>query len=462
MNSKQQPAPSSLRTLSVLCVAAVSLFLALHASSYPPARAPQAAGLFRGQSQEEADRKSSGCISCHTSTDEPTMHPTKTVQLGCTDCHGGNSSVSAASSTAPNSPEYNSAKEKAHVQPRDPAFKNRSALPGRTYTKWLAESAEYVKFVNPGDLRVASETCGTSGCHAAETRAVSTSMMTHAGMLWGAALYNNGGYPGKNTRFGESYDRGGKPQSIKTSPKPTPEEIRAKGIIPELDPLYRWETSQPGNVLRVFERGGRKKAEIGNPDREEDPGKPDNKLSERGFGTELRTDPVFLGLQKTRLLDPVMSLPGTNDHPGDYRASGCSACHLIYANDRDPTHSGVYAPFGHSGFSASSDPATPKNEAGHPIKHTFTRSIPSSQCMICHIHPGTNMVATYFGLTWWDNESDGDKMYPKEQQNPTEEDRYQAYLRNPEAAAARGLWGDEKFLEKTGGDDFNKQLKTTK
>src|SRR5436309_7686864 len=186
---------TSLRNLCFLCVCALTFFFALHASSNLSVGAPQAAGLFRGQSQEEADRKSSGCISCHTSTDEPTMHPTKTVHLGCTDCHGGNSSVSAASSTAPNSPEYNSAKEKAHVQPRDPSLKNRSALPGRTYTKWLAESAEYVKFVNPGDLRVASETCGTSGCHAAETRAVSTSMMTHAGFLWGAALYNNGSYP---------------------------------------------------------------------------------------------------------------------------------------------------------------------------------------------------------------------------------------------------------------------------
>src|SRR6266403_5716171 len=175
-------------------------------------------------------------------------------------------------------------------------------------------------------------------------------MMTHAGMLWGAALYNNGGCPGKNTRFGECYDRSGKPLSIKTSPMPTPEETRSTGVIPVLDPLFRWETSQPGNVLRVFERGGRKKAEIGNPDRQEDPGKPDDKLSERGFGTELRTDPVFLGLQKTRLLDPVISLPGTNDHPGDYRASGCATCHVIYANDRDPIHSGAYAQFGHSGF----------------------------------------------------------------------------------------------------------------
>jgi hypothetical protein len=81
--------------------------------------------------------------------------------------------------------------------------------------------------------------------------------------------------------------------------------------------------------------------------------------------------------------------------------------------------------------------------------------------MICHIHPGTNMVTTYFGLTWWDNEIDGDKMYPKEQRNPTEEQRYQSFVRNPEGTAVRGLWGDEKFLENVGSAEFNKQLKTT-
>ncbi|HEY2461833.1 MAG TPA: hypothetical protein VGI16_13565 [Candidatus Acidoferrum sp.] len=414
-----------------------------------------------GQSQQDATQKSSGCLSCHTTTDEPTMHPTRTVQISCTDCHGGNSTISVAANLSANSPEYRASKEKAHVQPRDPIFKNRSNLPERTYTKWLAESYDYVKFVNPGDLRVAPQTCGAAGCHANETRAVSTSMMTHSGMLWGAALYNNGSSPHKNTRFGESYGPDGKPQSLKTIPPPTAEEIRAKGVLPELDPLYRWEISQPSNVLRVFERGGHKKSELANPNRTEDPGKPDDQLSDRGLGTELRTDPVFLGLQKTRLLDPAMSLPGTNDHPGDYRASGCSGCHVIYANDRDPTHSGNYAQFGHSGFSASSDPTIPKNEPGHPIKHTFTRAIPSSQCMTCHIHPGTNMVTTYFGLTWWDNEIDGDKMYPPQQRNLTDNQRYESFLSNPEAAAARGLWSDENFLEKTGDAVFNSKLKTT-
>jgi len=416
---------------------------------------------LRGQSQEEAGRKSTGCISCHTATDEPTMHPSKAVHLGCADCHGGNSWVAIADGIAPNSQEYIAAKKKAHVQPRDPVFKNRSAIPERVYTKWLKEPAEYVRFINPGDLRVAPETCGTAGCHPSETRAVSTNMMTHSSFLWGAALYNNGGIPYKNARFGESYDRSGLPQALKTFPTPTPEETRTKGVLPELTPLYRWEISQPGNILRVFERGGEKKAEIGNPARAEQPGKPDDKLSDRGFGTELRTDPVFLGLQKTRLPDPVLSFPGTDDHPGDYRSSGCSACHVIYANDRDPAHSGPYAQFGHLGYSASIDPTIPKNESGHPIKHAFTRSIPSSQCMVCHVHPGTNMVTTYFGLTWWDNEIDSGKMYPPQQHDPTEEERYLSSLRNPEASAARGLWGEEKFLDQTGSPEFNSQLKTT-
>jgi len=319
------PSRLTIRNLSALCASALSfLFLFLtecrtHASGH------QDAGSVRSQSQEDADRKSSGCISCHTSIDEPTMHPTKTVLLGCADCHGGNSSLFVAPGTAPNSAEYIAAKEKAHVQPRDASFKDRSALPERTYTKWLRESYDYVKFRNPGDLRVAPETCGAAGCHAKEVRASSTSMMTHTGFLWGAALYNNGGYPVKNTRFGESYDRNGLPQSIKSYPPPAPEEIRTKGVLPELFPLNRWEISQPGNVLRVFERGGTKKSELANPNPEEEPGKPDDKLSDRGFGTELRTDPVFLGLQKTRLVDPVTSFPGTDDHPGDYRASGCSA-----------------------------------------------------------------------------------------------------------------------------------------
>jgi len=450
--------PRRHRHLAVSALLVVFLFALEHGSKAQPQAAQP---TLITQTQAEADKKSAGCITCHAGIDEPTMHPTRTVRLGCTDCHGGDAEAGISPGTPKYSADYDQVKKKAHVQPRDPEFARGAGSVERAYTKWLRESTEYVRFANPGDLRVAPQTCGTAGCHAAEVRNVSTSMMTHGGMLWGAALYNNGSFPLKNARFGESYSADGLPQAMKTVPPPTPEETRTKGVVPELTPLERWEISQPGNVLRVFERGGAKKGEIGNPNSEEDPGRPDDKVGERGFGTLLRTDPVFLGLQKTRLLDPLLSLPGTNDQPGDYRGSGCTACHVVYANDRSPEHSGPYAPFGHLGASASSDPTIAKNEPGHPIRHSFTRSIPSSQCMVCHVHPGTNMETTYFGYTWWDNEADAESMYPAQQRNPTADERHEIAQRNPEGAAARGLWSDPKFLEQVGSGQFNAQLKQT-
>jgi len=395
------------------------------------------------------------CLACHGQTDSPTMHNTGTVHLSCTDCHGGKSDVQPPAGAQPGSAMYEQAKKQAHPQPRIPEMWRSSANPIRPYTNWLQEGKEYIQFVNPGDLRVADRTCGSSGCHMQEVRAVRTSMMTHGAMLWQAALYNNGALPYKDARFGESYSPDGLPQRINTVPPPSQDLTRTKGVLPHLDPLARWEISEPGNILRVFERGGGR-SEIGNPNPNQD-----DKLSDRGLGTELRTDPVFLGLQKTRLFDPLLSLPGTNDHPGDYRASGCTACHVIYANDRSPIHSGPYASYGNQALSAQKDPTIPRNERGHPIKHEFTRSIPTSQCIVCHIHPGTNMVASYLGYIWWDNETDGEHMYSPKQHNPTDDQRYQSWIANPEGAAARGLWGDLGFLEKIGTPEFNAQLKHT-
>jgi hypothetical protein len=390
------------------------------------------------------------------------MHPSGTVTLGCAACHGGDAAVAVAPSLDPQSKEYRDAKRKAHPQPRVSDLWKTAANPERAYTAWLQESAEYIQFVNPGDLRVADKTCGP--CHAAEVRNVRTSMMTTGAMLWQAALYNNGAAPYKNARYGESYGPDGRPLRLQAFPPPTAEETRTKGWLPFLEPLPRWEVSQPGNVLRVFERGGAKKPEIGNPARVEEPGRPDAKLSDRGFGTGLRTDPVFLGLQKTRLFDPLLSFPGTNDQPGDYRGSGCTGCHVVYANDRDPAHAGAYAAFGNDGRTQTVDPTIdPRRvEPGHPIKHTFTRSIPSSQCMTCHMHPGTNMVTTYYGYTWWDNETDGEVMYPASPLRRSDGEKQAIRERNPEQSALKGKWGDRKFLGEVGTPEFNANLKHTR
>ena len=403
-----------------------------------------------------------GCLECHKNIEPMHKYNARGDALTelnkgkdargvtCTGCHGGN--------------PLPKTKDESHVRPQFPAeWKNNgkysSANPERTNALLAKESWEFVRFLNPGDLRVAAVACGQCHDHEQETKDLPRSLMAVGSMLWGAALYNNGGFPLKDPRFGESYSEEGGAQSLFQFPVPTRKDEQFKGILSFLDPIPRWNVSQPGNVLRVFERGGKRRLEVGLPDREEEPGKPDKGLSPRGFGTNNRTDPVFLGLQKTRLLDPTLNLLGTNDHAGDYRSSGCTACHVIYANDRDRVHSAQYSLAGNQGLSQSKDLSIPRNESGHPIKHQFTSAIPTSQCMTCHMHPGTNMVASYLGLIWWDNETDGDKMYPEKQVTPSQDDEQQKLNRNPEAASLRGKWSDPEFLNQTGTPEFNRGLK---
>ncbi|MDB6015961.1 MAG: hypothetical protein JWR19_450, partial [Pedosphaera sp.] len=396
------------------------------------------------QTLSQAHAKSAGCLECHTSIDQHTMHSSPNVVLGCTDCHGGN-------------PTPGLTQRKAHVEPRNPIFWQSSANPSDSSVLLNHESPEFIQFVNPGDLRVADKACGL--CHQESVDHVQHSMMNHGAMLWGAALYNNGSVPFKNYRYGQAYGADGTPLRL-VNPEPvTPEDIRRHGILPFIEPLPRFALSQPGNTLRIFEKGGERQTPLGIPNPEEQPGHPARRLSERGLGTLNRIDPVFLNLQKTRLHDPLLGFMGSNNHPGDYRSSGCSACHVVYANDRSPTHSGYYSKYGNQGLSFSADESIPKNERGHPIQHQFTRAIPSSQCMTCHMHQGNLFVNPYLGYIWWDQESDGEFMYPTKQKNPTEAELAESLRNNPEAAAARGKWGDNDFLEKVA--ELNPQLKQT-
>ena len=124
------------------------------------------------------------------------MHKSENVVLGCTDCHGGNAARGLT-------------KEQAHILPKNKEFWKTSANPPNS-NAWLNhESPEFIRFMNPGDLRVAQQSCGL--CHGDIIRNVDHSMMNHGAMLWGAALYNNGGFYLKNYRFGQAYGADGVP-----------------------------------------------------------------------------------------------------------------------------------------------------------------------------------------------------------------------------------------------------------
>ncbi|MFC4594617.1 LVIVD repeat-containing protein [Sphingobium tyrosinilyticum] len=463
------------------------------------------------QTAEQVAAKSDGCYSCHNKTDEPSMHATPAVMLGCVDCHGGDATVRGDPSHGFEDAAYVAARDKAHVLPRYPGSWHypSSANPKRTYTLLNREAPEFVRFVNPSDYRVAREACGS--CHMQTIEAAERSLMASGAMLWGGAAYNNGIVPFKNYIFGEAYTKDGRPAKI-VSPGSPPgtltAEQKARGALSELYPLPNWQVTPPGDIFRVFERGGRnigtQFAEIGLPNptgsiqRLEEPGRPDLKQSSRGPGTGLRVAIPVLNLHKTRLNDPYMWFMGTNDQPGDYRHSGCSGCHVVYANDREPRHSLIYAQYGRDGQSATVDPtiagklahedgghgalksahgetvkpdhpvalvegsgppAAGAKESGHPIRHTFTRAIPTAQCMNCHMHQPNIFLNSYLGYTMWDYESDAPLMWPAKQKYPTAAEVHQTLERNPEGAGPKGKWSDLDFLRNV--YDLNDKAKDT-
>ncbi|ARN76371.1 hypothetical protein BST96_10920 [Oceanicoccus sagamiensis] len=412
------------------------------------------------QSQAEVDQKSNSCISCHTDSDSKTMHTNPGVKLGCTDCHGGNTSVFRPDGSENGQEPYLAAMSEAHILPQVPDKwpTPSSRNPERTYTLLNHESPEFIRFINPSDYRIVNEACGA--CHQATIEASIRSLHSTGAMLWGGASYNNGILPNKNYFLGESYTRDGKAQLIKgpVIPDEFKQAAADKGVIEALYPLPAWETIKPGDIFRVFERGGRNitnlfpetglPSNLGQIQRLEEPGRPDIKQSNRGPGTGGRISVPVINITKTRLNDPFTWFIGTNDQPGDYRNSGCASCHVVYANDRDPRHSGPYAQFGHDGQSITKDPTIDKEEKGHPLQHTFTRAIPTSQCMICHMHQPNMFMNTFLGYTMWDYESDAPQMWPEQQQYPSHKETRDVLDRNPEGAAPRGKWADVEFLKK--------------
>ncbi|HSQ96843.1 MAG TPA: hypothetical protein VLM18_12230 [Croceibacterium sp.] len=428
--------------------------------------------------------KSSGCVSCHTASDAPTMHTTPAVHLGCADCHGGDATVIGDANLAHDNPAYVAARDRAHVLPRYPGSWHYpdSANPKESYTLLNREAPEFVRFVNPSDYRVAREACGA--CHVEQIEAAERSLMSNAAMFWAAAAYNNGILPFKTAALGEAYTRDGQPAKVVSPGNPpgtVTDKQKARGALAELYPLPTWQVVPPSDVFRVFEQGGRtinpSFPEIGNPNSSgsiqklEEPGRPDLRQSNRGPGTGLRVAIAVLNLHKTRLNDPYMWFMGTNDQPGDYRHSGCAGCHVVYANSREPRESLTYAQYGRDGQTITVDPTIandhgalrepgkPEGESGHPLQHVFTRSIPTSQCMTCHMHQPNIFLNSFLGYTMWDYEADAPKMWPEKQKYPTAEERLNVLERNPEGAAPKGKWADVDFLRNV--HDLNPQLKDT-
>ncbi len=324
-------------------------------------------------------KDSRSCVTCHQGIES--MHGDGDGQVGvtCVGCHGGNGDAEK--------------KEKAHVKPKNKNFFKTSANPEHAYTAFNNESGEFIRFINPGDFRVMDQTCAK--CHAEITSKILTSSMTHSAMIPQAGLYNNGIHDAKIPVYGEAYMPDGSP-AILTTPNndKTAQEFKngLTSLVDKLQPLPRFEVTPATDAFRVLERGN-------------------NDAGARGPGTDFHVAGGSIVLNKTRLNDPTLWFLGPNQTRGDFRSSGCTACHVPYANDRDRLASGpVVSAFwdrgGKAGHAGTGDKNIPKDEPGHPFAHSMTLGVPTSQCITCHHHQGNGAISSYAGAMWWDQETD--------------------------------------------------------
>jgi len=367
---------------SALFLAGVFIGALAFFSDFEPPSLSLVSKAVGGQAAAPSD---ASCVQCHEGI-EP-IHP-ETVQLSCVDCHGGDGTQKE--------------KETAHVLPRQKIFAS-SANPKSSYAAINLESPEFIRFMNPSDLRIAEQACGD--CHGDIVKSVRKSIMTLNPMIPSAGIYNNGIHPWKTPIYGEAFalvEKNGRkyyaPAEVVADPPPTPKDL-ARGALAKVYPLPRFEILPPTDPFRVLERGN-----VG--------------ASVRGAGTEFKVAGGGIVLLKTRLNDPTLWLQGPNTNAGDFRQSGCAACHVPYANDGDEANSAQWAKYGNKGFSFSGDKAIPKKQSGHPIRHKFTLSMPSSQCVSCHHHQGNGALTMYQGYLWWDQETDADKVVAKGMEYP--------------------------------------------
>ena len=177
-----------------------------------------------------------------------------------------------------------------------------------------AKRAHMGMLSNPSDLRVVDQTCGK--CHQAISAKVKASIMAHRSGTQSGTLFPNGLRPTKeDERFSLA--------PVATVGRPLPHDHpRPAGVLARLEPLPSFKES--GNVFFDL-------------------------LRKECSSCHLWTQP--------------------RGFKGNFRATGCAACHMPYAED---------------GKSRGGDQAVPLSKVGRPIKHQITTQIPVTQCATCH------------------------------------------------------------------------------
>ncbi len=321
----------------------------------------------------------------------------------CVSCHGGDNQALTKKGAHPQYTPVINEWFAAEFPMRNKGWNSTGVFDESFATNGLAE----IRFKNPGDLHVADQTCGAAGCHGNIVRRVKLNI--HAGMQGDLSqvLYLNGDPLQANKRSTFS----GAGHTVNTNQIAAEEALaQAEAITTGITdvhatvniPVFSNETGtvEELKTLPPIEclKSDDPRLSINNPDPQIYPNPITSMSCPAGQPDCCPADYVFVGAPQTAPGqmtegEVVSRMYDNNDcarchlwndgskRTGDMRGSGCSACHVKYAND---------------GLSRSADESINKSLISRPAKHTHKGSTDDDQCAHCH-NRGGRIPQAYYG-----------------------------------------------------------------
>mgnify|MGYP003859691489 CR=1 FL=1 len=295
-----------------------------------------AAALCAGCSGETGTLQSAAvesCMQCHNGTLEndysgpgiENPHPFEgAANIRCTTCHGGNpNGTDMVTSHVPPPPEIG---DDAFQTTNAKAYFNRLTLAGmdkfpdyevggQNYT-----AIDYLQFVNPGDLRVTKNARGCGECHVNHSEAVNDSLLATEAGVWSGAAFAIGAdslLPANQNLHGGTASYMGFRATDDPAFNIATAVVGAIGEIIEA-PVYSVFGQTGGN--NIFNNNNYLAAGL------DDDRDAQNRVIS---GSPLAN--LFVEQVSFTCGDCHLGSAGANNRAGDFRSSGCSACHMPYS-----------------------------------------------------------------------------------------------------------------------------------
>ena len=264
-----------------------------------------------------------GCATCHSGIED--VHTPYVLPGRCTTCHGGDPTTTK--------------KVAAHVAIPQNWSVVRGNLPPAPdgFIKDFAPDQldridpDYLRFINPGDIRAAGAACGE--CHPSQVATMPNSVMSTNAGHYTPTLLLAGLQDDRDARYGS-----------------------VAATDPDCDPV-----ANPGTVCALATLAPADRAEV-----------------EDAFAAGVPPEDELLDITYRSYLSKKCNTCHQagyprNNSPGLYRSSGCSSCHVVYDQQ------GVYL---------GGDPTIPRGTPVHAKEHVITIAIPAEQCATCHFQGG--------------------------------------------------------------------------